>query len=294
MSCSGSVSTCCCTPRSCARSPTSWRRAPAWTAATPGRPLEADLPPAGTDECNSRHLRVPGVLERLHASQPDHLEPQPTDAAGRSGDLPDAVQLELQHLVRVVPDGDAAYPHRLPVRATLGHVRSHPGRHQVAIPPAQLGQRLTSLASRTCTTAPLRRARVRLPESTALTMARTTRCVTSATWPAGAPKSTMSAPTTRARTVAAGMWKPAAWIATADSESVITKPRKASCRRRTWWVARHDRLAGNGASPGTRALVVITAGMPAVTAAVKGNSPCFCRTDHGCVHAAATSVFAVA
>src|SRR4051794_27340206 len=95
--------------------------------------LEADLPPAGTDECDSRHLRVPGVLERLHAAQPDHLEPNPTDAAGRSGDLPDAVQLELQHLVRVVPDGDAAYPHRLPLRPTLGHVRSDPGSHQVAV-----------------------------------------------------------------------------------------------------------------------------------------------------------------
>ena len=45
--------------------------------------------------------------------------------------LPGAVQHQLQRGLRLVPDGDAAEPDRLPCRPALGDVRPDAGSHQV-------------------------------------------------------------------------------------------------------------------------------------------------------------------
>ena len=60
------------------------------------------------------------------------VQPGAADPAGHPEPLPDPVQLQLQHRVRVLPDGHGPHHRRLPVRPALGHVRRHPRRHQVA------------------------------------------------------------------------------------------------------------------------------------------------------------------
>src|SRR5699024_8926610 len=81
-------------------------------------------------------LRVHPVLERLHDALADHLGSDPADHPRAAEHVPYPVQQQLQRGLLLVPDGHVARDRRLPVRAALGDVGTHPGGDHVTRRPS--------------------------------------------------------------------------------------------------------------------------------------------------------------